>query len=272
MSHSFIVYIDEAGDDGIKNFRGTADGGTSHWLVIAGCIVSAENDPKMPTWRNEILGAFAGKNRRDLHFKDLKHEQRLHACSEIGKLPIRLSVIMSNKTTIPTHSRKNLFLKKNTLYWYLCRYLVERVSIWCARRVRRHEVAGNGKARLVFSRRGGLDYDDFRDYLQILKDKQSEETASIVWSAIDIDAVCAMDAATCAGLQIVDTPASAFLRAVSADRYGNLEPRYAKLLKVPMMMNEQNRIIGTGVKPVPRLDKMTLTPAQSEIFEFYRRG
>lgn len=268
-SHSFIVYIDEAGDDGIKNFRTTEDGGSSQWLNIAGCVVSADNDPKMPKWRDGIVDAFRSKQKRDLHFKHLNHEQRLHTSAAIAALPVRLSVIMSNKTTIPTHSRDDLFAAKNTLYWYLCRYLVERVSVWCARRAERHEVAGNGTAKLIFSRRGGLDYDNFRDYLRKLKDNHATDPTRIVWTAIDIEAVEARDHMTCAGLQIADIPASAFLRAVSFDQYGNVEPHYAKLLCDRMMANEEGVIIGTGVKPVPRLDQMTITPAQREVFDFY---
>jgi hypothetical protein len=265
--HSFIVYIDEGGDDGIRSFRHTGDGGTSPWLVIAGCIVSAKHDAEMPGWRNAIIGAFPGKQRRDLHFKDLDHSQKLFAAAEIAKLPVRLVAIMSNKTTIPNHPRKTLFEKKNTLYWYLCRYLVERVSMWCARRARKKLDPGNGMAKLIFSRRGGLDYDDFRAYLLRLKeiDRDAETPSAIDWSAIDIEAVAAMDHASRAGLQIADTPPSAFLRAVAPDRYGNVEPHYAKLLAPRMMMNEKELILGAGVKPVPRLDKMTLTSAEREI-------
>jgi hypothetical protein len=268
--HSFIVYIDEGGDDGIRNFRSSGDGGASPWLVIGGCIVSAENDTSIPKWRDDILKAFPSKQKRDLHFKDLDHSQRLHVCQEIAKLPVRLSVIMSNKTTIPLHPRKDLFQKKNTLYWYLCRYLVERVSNWCARRTRRGLAPpGNGMAKLIFSRRGGLDYTDFQSYLQRLKENHATDPTKIDWSVIDIAAVDALDHANRAGLQIADTPPSAFLRAVSPDRYGNVEPHYAKLLDPRMMLNEQGYVIGTGVKPVPRIDQMQLTEAEREIFNFY---
>ena len=274
--HSFIVYIDEGGDDGIRNFRTDGDGGTSPWLVIGGCIVSVENDSSIPRWRDDILSAFPSKQKRDLHFKDLKgHEQKLHVCREIAKLPVRLSVIMSNKTTIPTHPRKDLFEEKNTLYWYLCRYLVERVSAWCATRVKVGKApSGNGMVKLIFSRRGGLDYEDFRKYLLRLKEKdaEGEDPSDIDWSVIDIEAVEALDHSRRAGLQIADTPPSAFLRSVCPDHYGGYEPHYAKLLEPRMMQTANGIIIGSGVKPVPRLDQMTLAPAQSEIFEFYRRS
>jgi uncharacterized protein DUF3800 len=267
-AHSFVVYIDEGGDDGIRNFRFTGDGGTSPWLVVGCCIVSKENDGKLPAWRNQILSAFPSKQKRDLHFQGLAHEQKLHVCREMARLHARYAVIMSNKTTIRNHPRPDLFQKKNTLYWYLCRYLVERVSVWCGRRARKG-APGNGTAKLVFSRRGGMDYDDFRAYLQRLKNNHNEDATQIDWSAIDIDSVVALDHSRSAGLQLADTPPSAFLRAVSPDRYGNVEPHYAKLLAPLMLRNEREQIFGTGVKPVPHLSQMSLTSSEREIFDFY---
>jgi len=80
---------------------------------------------------------------------------------------------MSHKTNIPNHPRNDLFKKKNTLYWYLTRYLIERISDYCQRRHDR-EPSGDGTVRIVFSRRGGMNYEDFRSYLRKLQAQQND--------------------------------------------------------------------------------------------------
>jgi len=226
----------------------------------------------MPTWRDAIMSAFPRKKRRDLHFINLDHDQRVHVCKEVAKLPIRLNAVMSNKTTIPAHPRKDLFEKKNTLYWYLCRYAVERVSDYCKRKAQSNS-GGNGTAKLIFSRRGGMDYGDFKNYLFRLKRQQEEGSidTTIKWEAIDIDAVEALDHANRAGLQIADAAASAFNRAVNPDFYGNHESRYGKLLADRVMFSNDGNYFNYGVKPVPGLNQMALTAEQRELFDFYRK-
>lgn len=272
--NSFIVYIDEAGDDGIRNFRTSGSGGTSPWLTIACCIVSPANELKLPMWRDEIISRFGPrKKKRDLHFTDLNHDQRVVACQHLATLPVRLAVVMSNKTNIPNHPRRDLFVVKNTLYSYLCRYLIERVSDYCRRRAEK-SILESFPAKIIFSRRGGMNYDDFQTYLRTLKRKQLEEKSeevTIHWDSIDIDAVEAMDHKNRAGLQLADIVASAFNQAVVPNFYGNVEPRYATLLADRMLITADGRYLGYGVKPVPRLDEMTLTKEQREIFNFYSR-
>ena len=206
MAHSFVAYIDESGDDGIKNFRTVGTGGTSQWLVISCCLISSGNDRLVPKWRDSITNKFPAKKRRDLHFAHLDHGQRVTACQTLSRLPLRAFSVMSNKTTIPNHPRPDLFRKKNTLYWYLARYLIERISIYCERRYR-DSLDGDGTVRIVFSRRGGMNYSDFRTYLNKLKSQQtnpnfdlSGDQMQIYWPAIDIEAVDALGHKNRAGL------------------------------------------------------------------------
>ena len=136
MAHSFHVYIDESGDDGMANFRQVGSGGgSSHWLAVG------KNTPNAGTFTN-----------------------------------------------------------KNQLYFYLTRYLIERVS-WLCRDKRRSVQEGNGMAKITFSRRGGLSYDGFRDYLEHLKGNHETQ---IHWPVIDIQAVDAQDHSRLAALQIAD--------------------------------------------------------------------
>jgi hypothetical protein len=54
MSHSFVAFIDESGDDGLKKFRGGGEGGSSTWLVISACVIRQSRSADIVTWRDEI--------------------------------------------------------------------------------------------------------------------------------------------------------------------------------------------------------------------------
>ncbi len=75
------------------------------------------------------------------------------------------------------------------LYWWLTRLLLERVTSFCEDRVPPSE-RGRSKIQFVFSRRGGLRYVDFRDYLKRLH-KQSRlgsmhiDRGDLCWSVVD---------------------------------------------------------------------------------------
>lgn len=267
MSHSHIAYIDESGCDGIKKFRSPgAQGGASHWLTMGGLIVESSQDPNMPRWRDSIISSLPNHRKRTLHFSKLKHEQKIVACRAIANMPVRCIAIMSNKTTIPNYPRPDLFQPTNSLYWYLCRYLIERISQYCF-----HARSNSADTvKLIFSRRGGMDYQDFRDYLLTLNTKElTDGTPSYIkWNVLDINAVEAINHTKRAGLQIADGVAYSFQAAVEPSFYGDTESRYAKILK-PITHNTNGRYLGIGIKPVPTLREMTLTPDQSEFFDYF---
>jgi hypothetical protein len=166
MDQGYVIYIDEAGDDGFGKLEAGGTG-QSTWFAVGACVVRAENDPKLVTWRDEIAGAFANRQRRDLHFRDLKHEQRRHACRVLSTKPIRAAAVLSNKRTLLTLPADRLatFKRKNHLHNYLSRYLLERVSTSIKSHASR--TAGSDcRAKVVFSRRGGMSYEEFRNYLR----------------------------------------------------------------------------------------------------------
>jgi hypothetical protein len=176
---------------------------------------------------------------------------------------------MSNKTTIPDHPRSDLFSGKNLLYQYLTKYLIERISKCCAD-LRPRVPEGSGKVKIIFSRRGGMSYEDFRTYLACIRDGKTRwpEQNYINWGIVDIETISAIDHSTRAGLQLVDCVASAFSAAVEPNVYGMTEPRYATLLK-PCVFNVKGRYIGHGLKYVPKLEQMALSTEQEAFLKTY---
>jgi hypothetical protein len=69
--------------------------------------------------------------------------------------PCRLFLVMSNKKNIQGYRNRNLNdNNKAWPYWFLSRYLLERVTEFCEDRIPKAEL-GQVKLRIIFSRRGG---------------------------------------------------------------------------------------------------------------------
>ncbi|MBY0407846.1 MAG: DUF3800 domain-containing protein [Rickettsiales bacterium] len=158
------------------------------------------------------------------------------------------------------------YTNKNELYYEVTRHLVERLS-WMCKGMRKVVPEGNGKAKIIFSRRGGIDYEDLQRYFRALQEKEERDnTAEIYWPVIDIEGIEAQDHSKLAGLQIADCISSAFRMAVDPDEFGNCEPRYAEQLKVNTYSNHKGSL-HIGLKPIPDLLAMTLNVEQRRFFE-----
>lgn len=244
-NYSFVAYIDESGCD---NFDKQHDGeNTSKWFILSALIVRKTNDYELPKQRNAILKAISNQ-RNIIHMRKIKkHEHKLYIAQEVGKLPIRLINILSNKYSVLHSKRKDLFDSTNTYYSYMARYLIERIS-WCCSHLRRKVPEGNGKVKIVFSKRGGMQYDEFREYLQKLRDENI--TDAINWDIVDIDLIEAQSHSERAGLQLVDVAAFSFFKSVEPDKLGLIDISYAEKLK-NVLYKHNGKLEGYGIKIVP---------------------
>ncbi len=265
MSHTYLAFIDESGDDGLNgNFRGLgSQGGSSKWLVISACIFRKAHSLDAVRWRDEISARMPERKSRALHFAELSHGQKLAAVQVIGTKPLRAISVLAAKEPIPS----GIYTEKNQLYFYMTRYLLERIS-WLCRDHRPQAPEGDGRVAIIFSRRGGMQYDAFRDYLDRLKASAAGDVR-IHWPVIDIPAVTAADHNSSASLQLVDAVASSFAAGVEADRYGNCELRYAETLK-PIVYHRNKNYLSYGVKVVPQLGNCGLSKQQLKMIDIWR--
>jgi len=265
MAHTYVAYIDESGDDGLtKPFRQAGDaGGPSNWLVISACLFRQTHSLDAVKWRDEISAKMPEKKSRTLHFKNLNHGQKVAAVQAIVQKPLRALSVLAAKEPIP----EGIYTDKNQLYFYMTRYLIERLS-WLCRDLRPKAPEGDGRVAITFSRRGGMQYDEFRDYLNLLKADQTGDVR-IHWPVIDIDAVSAADHSTSASLQLADSIASAFAAGFEPDRYGNCELRYAEILK-PVTYHRNGNYLSYGMKLVPPHDQCGLNQQQMKMLNIWK--
>lgn len=263
MTHSFVGYIDESGDDGIGNVRKAGShGGQSRWLVISACVFRATFDLEAVAWRDAISALMPEKKNRDIHFSKMNHGQRTAAVQSLVERPVRVISVLSNKETIPA----GVYTEKNQLYFYLTRYLIERIS-WLCRDLRPRVPEGDGRIKLTFSRRGGLSYSGFTAYLERLRAAEDREI-NIHWPVIDVAGISARDHSTSAALQLADQVASSFAAGVEPDKFGNCEWRYAETLK-PVIYQRKGNYLSYGVKIVPRPPEFVQTPDQARFIALF---
>ena len=260
--YDFHVYIDEFGDEGFGKLRSPARGGQSRWFMIGGVIVRSENDRKLPQWRDEILKELGRRDAREIHFKKLRHEQKVVACRMLREKPFGICVIASNKITIAREDNYDDFKNKGYLYNYLTELLLERITFACRVAAKQSGII-NPKLRACFSRRRGTNYQEMREHFQRLKHLSDKGFGKnrINWEIFSPEDFVVENHAKRAGLQIADIVTSATGKALEPNLYGDIEPRYALLLK-PRFLHQRGRILGAGLKLLPPIDRNPLNPDQ----------
>jgi hypothetical protein len=239
MGASYVVYIDESGDEGLNDANGA-----SEWFVLSGVITRASSDLATVKLVDTVRGLLGRPEKKPLHFRDLRHEHRLPFIEHIARASLRAVTVLIHKRSIP---ERETFREPHRLYFFAVRHLLARISWLC--RDHHRPVDGDGTAEIVFSNRSGMSYADLGKYLELLKTRIPP--TSIDWSAIRCDRITAHSAGKRMGLQIADAVASGFFKAVEPTRFGHTEDRYARMLK-GIVYHRERCYKGYGLKFWPR--------------------
>ncbi|MCX6841128.1 MAG: DUF3800 domain-containing protein [candidate division WOR-3 bacterium] len=239
---TFVAYIDESGDEGFK-----FGAGSSEWFVISAAVFRHTPKPGPVELMDKVRATLQKQPRCKLHFRDLKHEQRLAYVGVLAAADFRAITIFAHK---PTLAEPETFRARYRLYFYATRYLLERVSWYCRDHKTAHDT-GDGSAELVFSNRAGMSYGELKEYLALLRQDTSRLGVQIDWNVIRPEQVQAQSPMVCAGLLVADAVASGFAyAAVEPSRYGFTEDRYARIMKP--VVYRYGRYRGYGLKFWPR--------------------
>jgi Protein of unknown function (DUF3800) len=252
MAHSFLVYIDESGDEGFQFDEFPK--GSSRWFVLSAVIVRTPDDHKIRELAASVRKTLGFPERHVLHFSRLDHHRRLCFMQAIAGAPVCVTSILVQKELI---AQPEIFTEQAfRLYFYTTRLLLERVFWWCRDFAAKHRLT-TPEAKLIFEHRRHLSYDNLRDYLLLLKEKSEEDEwlkflvkgISIHWPSINPDNILSAQKNQYAGLQAADCVASGARWALER-RYGNTEHRFAKTLK-PIVYQRQGNYASYGLKFFP---------------------
>ena len=242
MSATYVVYVDESGDEGFS-----FDKGSSEWFVLSAVVTRRANDLQVVKLVDDVRAALGKPSRKPLHFRDLRHEQRLPFVARIAAADLRAISVCVYKPSIKEPEK---FRERFRLYFYTVRYLLERVSWYCRDHRTAHD-EGDGSAEIIFSNRSGMSYGEMREYLGLLKERTDVLDVRVDWSIINADRIVAHSGLKRMGLQIADAVASSFFYALQPSRHGFTEDRYARILK-PIVYHHQGRYLGYGLKFWPK--------------------
>jgi Protein of unknown function (DUF3800) len=245
MGASFTAYIDESGDEGFV-FR-PKESGSSRWLVLSAVVFRKSKDLEAVKTLRAVRAVLGKPPKYALHFRELRHEQRVPYVRSVAAAPIRTVSVLIHK---PSITEPELFQNEaHRLYRYATRLLLERVS-WLCRDTRKAS-EGDGTCELIFSNRSAMSYKDLRSYLQRLKANPSPDIR-IDWSVIEPSKVQAINHDQLAGLQMADAVASSLFFALNLSQYGEVESRYFELLKPTVYRHEKSGALGYGLKFWPK--------------------
>lgn len=168
----YVLYVDEAGDDGIRSFRPEDPKGSSEWLCLAGYLVRRKTDPSLPEVLSELRATINATQGRSLHYRDLSRSKRLAACEFLGKRPARAFAICSYKRTMHNHRNPRAEAaagsSRQFFYNWIARLLLERVTEFCLADCEKNGTVPTG-IKIVFSHRGGHRYGQMKAYFALLK-------------------------------------------------------------------------------------------------------
>ncbi len=249
MTASFRVYIDEAGDEGFKFRQNLAIQSSSDWFVLGAFITRKAADLETVKIINRVREEFEREPKKHIHWKDLKHPQKVRYCQIIAGQKARIILVCVHK---PSLLEPETFGERYRLYFYGVRYLLERISWFVRDHHNPQKHGGDGTAEIVFSNRQGMSYSEMKDYLRRLdKQKESGVDVRVDLERLPLEKITTLTPGRCMGLQLADAAAGAMFNALERDRYSNTEPRYIREL-LPILYRHGEKTTGYGLKIIPR--------------------
>jgi hypothetical protein len=270
----YIVFIDEAGDPGLKAVRPIDPVGGTEWLCLGAVVIRASQSHNAVGWVRSMLDQ-AEVRTPDLHFRNLADHKKRIVCSSMAKLPLRAFVLASNKKNMRQYRnpRAERLKSQQWFYNFCLRMLLERVTHFCFEHAK-SEGATDRLLKIVYSERGGHSYGQTVAYQELLKSQSKAGTLlltkrRIFWEVLDWRLTEAASHKSSAGAQLADIVASSFYQAVDTLPPTKWDNSYAKLLK-PRIATDDGVYLnyGLALQPTPP-SKAKLTDQQKEIFEFY---
>ncbi len=272
--YEYILYIDEAGDDGIARVRPIDPNGASEWLCIGGFLTRANHEQEVVDWVRGLRKQINATQGRSLHYRKLSPTKKDAACRYLAELPVRAFVLCSHKANMKGHQNSRAAIRGGSqwFYNYCVRLLMERATEMCLKDSLR-KFSEPRYLRVVFSQRGGHSYGQTKAYWEILKAQAAGGSTylnkrEIRHQVLRYRLVDYVPHEQNAGLQLADIVASAFFQAVDVNG-PNWEPRHAKILE-PIMAKERNVVadFGLALQPTNPRD-LFLSDEQKHIFLHY---
>lgn len=179
----FTAYIDESGCDGFD-----FDGGSTDFIVIGAVIFRTS---KLSQFEEAVAAARPLCRKADDwtfgSFKDLRNSQsqRWILAKCFSALKCQVVAVAVHKPSLQEEGWRE---KKSDLYFQASKFLVERIS-WSCRDTHSVLPESDPRVRIIFSKRGHLRFEEFAQYMRVLRGDPSAYSTNADWNHLDPDLV-----------------------------------------------------------------------------------
>jgi hypothetical protein len=274
QKNEFTLFVDEAGDPGLRLIAPHDERGASEWFLLGGVLLRRHYEADLVRWVREMRVSLNATQGKSLHFRKLSATKRLAACSLLAKLPVRAFVVASHKTNMKGH--QNPRAAKNSspdwFYNWCLRLLLERVTSAVQQSCIRAELKVE-PIRIVLAERGGHSYGKTAVYLKQLCDQARHGSTvlkrfEVVPDAIDWRMVESVQTNHSAGAQLADIAVSAFYSALRRSGRTDLQTAPAERL-APIMARRSRRVDDFGLVLQPLPWEREIDAIFKDIFRYY---
>ncbi|MEM5777678.1 MAG: DUF3800 domain-containing protein [Candidatus Aenigmatarchaeota archaeon] len=227
MGKEYLAYIDESGDEGIK--KGTK------WFILTAVIVEKEKDLTTSKVIDEIKEKLNIPSHKPLHWKEIRNKhvsKKRYIIDRISKEDFVYTNVIMN-----TYDMNNEKLQGKLLYYYSCRYLLERISWYIS--------DNNGTVDIVISNRSSISYPELHKYLNTLS---YDRYCQIKWPVLKDFKI--FESIQRKMLQFADVCAGSLSEALEKDDYGYYDERFVITLKDKLYRRKGN-LLSYGLKIFP---------------------
>jgi hypothetical protein len=154
MFSILTVYIDEAGDPGVRD--GLTYRSIRHeWLRISAVVTRSNRDGEIVDWAKGLRERASSTQSASLHHHKIRADRRASVCNELATHPCRGFVLASHKSNLREYvnPRIGAMMDGGTFYNWCLRLFLQRVTSW-AEAWQKQNIGGLEPLRIVFAQRG----------------------------------------------------------------------------------------------------------------------
>ncbi|MEO0344348.1 MAG: DUF3800 domain-containing protein [Pseudomonadota bacterium] len=278
------MFVDEAGDDKIGNFRPEHSNGHSEWLCLGGYLVKADQFLELEEIRDEIAKSIGGKKGQIIHFKNYKPKNKCKVSEKLAEYSARGFVVCSYKRTLIGYRNEraeragNKDSNKDWVYNFVTRLLLERVTPFVVDHARQAKIE-QPKLKIIMANRKGHGFGHFKAYVHQITNQAKAgtthlDTRIIEPNVLSYNLVERAPMSSLSGLQLADILVSSTFQSIE-----QTSPTYglAPVKKMKKIFAGQERWGGSplfknglGLTVYPAVEAAeTMTKHQKEIFEYF---
>jgi hypothetical protein len=266
MSSKFLLFIDEAGEEGIKKVRPIDEGGSSEYFVMAGIIISTLRHDELKNFMLSLKVKLGINKDVPIHFRDLDESQIGIILENLRNFKFGIAACVSNKRNMRGYKierieeidyeiKNNRKVPKKNSYFYnhTFRYVLESVSEECAHWSGKH-YKDFSPIKIILSEKE-MSYPQMRAYIAKLSMERRDKSYfnnknQIDFRVVDYKMIEPLKAKNEFGLQLADCVASMIYKAIDEDNFGVVKPSYMEAL-APKFIKSKGYVKGFGFKLLP---------------------